>query len=93
MNGREVAMRQPEMTAMAAYTSKSLRDIYAAIGESTRREGATCAIRHGSSSSRHVVTPGKWGVPVRGTLTEQRPRIRLSRTNPICYRDAERHSS
>ena len=32
-------MRQPEMTAMAAYTSKSLRDIYAAIGESTRREG------------------------------------------------------
>jgi len=56
---------------------ESLRHIYSAMDESQRAaQGATCAIRHGSSSVTTCRDSTQWGVPARGTLAEHRPRIR-----------------
>ena len=90
MNGREVAMRQDRDGRLYI---ESLRDIYAAMGESTRREGPTCAIRHGSSSSRHVVAPGNRTFLFAGPLQSITRGSGYHEQIRCCYRDAERHSS
>jgi hypothetical protein len=88
-----VAMRPPEMTAMAAYTSNRSETSTRPWRESARREGATCAIRHGSSSSRHVVARGNRAFLFAGPVQSITRGSGYHEQIRCCYRDAERHSS